>query len=262
MNRYLQGQDVAVVLPLVDDVGLPIQATAGSYRVLDQDGAVVVNTTAAPNPTGLEELSIAVPAVSNTLVAPAVQALRVLELTLTTATGTKLLTAHYLIEALEPLVVPDNSFQTLSQAEFRGASMPRLTAWEGAGRADRIAALIQARLNIAQLRFRQYFYDDQTHDIVPWTYPADITQLTASEFNSLDPVFVDHLRRAQVFEADEILIPVTDARKKRENGLMSESVGEVSQMFRPGKPVKGLVGERTMSCLAKYVIRRVRITRT
>lgn len=260
MDKYLAGQALNIKVPLVDAVGALINATAVSYRLLNEAGAVIVGATVVnPFVAGSEDVTIATSSANNTLTG-VTRGLRVLELTLTTAAGPRLVEQSYLIETLEPLVVPDESFQTLKQAELLGVSMPQIPSWELASRDARVAALIQARLHIAALAYRFTFADDQSH-LEPEFGVSDLKLLSTAEFNELSDEFKVALKRAQVFEADDILAGTTTLEGKRRAGLLSETIGESSMMFRSGRRPNYSTGDRATRVLAKYLVRGLRIGR-
>jgi hypothetical protein len=96
---------------------------------------------------------------------------------------------------------------------------------------------------------------------VNWAYLiTNIGLLTAAEIEALPALFLQALRMAQIAESDSILggDPVGELRRE---GLMSKTVGESSQMYRPGKPLVMPVSDRAMRYLAGYVRRSLVVGR-
>lgn len=262
MNAYLAGASVTVKIPLIDSGGLPIVASSASYRVLDQGGNMVVApTTISPWDPSYTEATISIPALQNALATGDLRDIRIVELSLITTLGTLLLATQYIIESLDPLVAPDNSFQTLSAAELVAASVPGLAGWNSASRNDKIAAMIQARLNIAQFQFR-YVFDAWQDRVEPQFGIGDLLLLTLQQFNTLPTEFLKALKRAQVIEASNIISAANDdVAAMREQGVVQKKVGESSFTFSTGQKLKQSVHPQTLECLSKYITYRVRIGR-
>lgn len=261
MQAYLGGQDVTLTIPLVDSTGVDIDATSVSYRVIGQAENVlvakdVVSTFAAGDTT----VSVSVSGDINTLPSGESLGLRVVELYVKTDIGTIKLEYGYFIEAEEVLAETVNSFQSYNAAMFLAYEMPNIPGWNEATKSDRIAAMIAARRNIGRLRFRYVF--DAYQNIVDNTMGiADLTLATAQQWNAMPKQFRDAVCRAQIAEAD-FLLGGQEYGDLRRAGLVSMTVGEAKQFFRPSKPFQGVVCERAMRELGKFVLFHTRITRT
>lgn len=258
INTYLENNPVTLSIPLVDEAGNAIVATEGSFRVLNEAGEAVVDTTAL-TVTGLTEVSVSVEGASNIVAGSQYRSLRVVELTLTTDAGTVLLQSEYIIEKTEVLAVGVNSFQTYNQAFLLSQELIDLAGWNEATKIQRTNALIRARQNIAQLTFRYQFDKFQDH-FEPTFGVADITSLTPTEFAALPADFRAALSRAQILEADNLL-GGDEYGDYRKQGVLSITVGEAKQFFRPAKPLAGPVCRKALRELNKYVQSRTRIGR-
>lgn len=249
---FRSGSDALVKFSLYDASGEPLVASALQYRVTDQEGVERVALTALPNVEGAESADVIVQAVINALAADATRELRTVELHVTTPGGVIVLTSHYFIDSGATLTVMGNSFQTLAQALMRSAEIANIAAWDSASDSEKIRALSEAYRALGKLSYR---YDrsasqSQLRDKV-WL-PSSILDLSLAEFQALDPKFRTALCIAQVIEADALL-GGSDVSNLRREGLMSATVGEVSQMFRPGKPLILPVARRTLQALAGFV---------
>jgi hypothetical protein len=252
MNSYVSGQQVTVTFQLVDADGVAITPTDADYQVIDQAGTVIEPMTNIALSGGETELQVTVSGADNTLVGTT-RALRQVELYLTTASGQFSLTQAYVVETTDPLVVRINSFQTLTAAEFQATSMADLRGWSAATRSAKVAAMIEAWRTICQLNFRYSFVDDQSH-IEPSFSISDLDDVTAEVWATLDPDFVEALQLAQVAEADELLGGgKSEVVRAREDGILSITVGESSQMFQSGKPIQSKVSSRAIKYLSKYL---------
>jgi len=260
MDKFLAAQTVTRTITLVNNDGTPISPTAASYRLLDESGNELVAATPVPGfSSGDGTAVIEVSPADNTLATGVSRALREIELTLTLPGGQVVQTDSYMVEILNGLAIPSESFQTLGKAELTAATIPGLIAWPAASRDDKISALVQARNNIAGLSFRRIWANYQNR--IEYEIGQGITMgidvlylflLTPAEFADLDADFKTALNRAQVLEAD-FLLDGDPVQKRREQGIVMEKVGEVTTMFRNGKPGRKPISEKAMRAIAMYV---------
>jgi hypothetical protein len=262
MEKYLAGADVTVTIPFVDSSGNAFTPSSASYRVLDEDGTVLIDTIPVPwlDPGGAP-VSILVGAGENALPAGSMRALRTVEVLAKTDAGSRLLIQNYVIEASEPLVPGTNSFQTINKAELIALDIPNLPSWGNASRDERVAALIQARLNIGQMSYRYRWSQDWQNYIQPEFGLYSIIQMTQAQYLTLPIDFRQAVERAQIMEADDLLggDPVL---AKRAQGIVSETVGGSTTMFGQVRPARQLICARAMHELGRYVVKRIRLSRT
>ncbi len=260
MNVYLAASDVTLTIPFVDSLGNPVTPTAVSYRVLDEEGAALVDSTSLAFDSLVGSVVVTVPAALNALPSGKVRALRQVELLMDTAAGRVFTEAQFVIEGTELLVPGTNSFQTLNKAELVALDIPGLTAWSQASRADRIAAMIQARNNIGQMQYRYRWSENWQNFIFPEFGIYSIVQFTQEQYLSLPIDFRVACERAQIMEADDLLggDPVL---AKRAQGIVSETIGDSTTAFSAVRPSRQLICDRAMKELARYVVKRTRLTR-
>lgn len=263
MDIFLAGTPVALTVALQDRNGNALEAASVEYRIVNQAGDEVLPRAALTSFGGGSEALIEVPAGLNAVatIDPAtvtaamidsffVRESRTVELFVTDDIGnTVLLTKTYTLEPAETLIAGLNSFQSFSQAELVAMDIPQLAGWNTSNEKDKIAALIEARLQICQLRFSLL---NSGQD--------NLALVTPSDFAKLPACFKLALCRAQVTQADAILggDPV-DVRRKE--GLILESIGEVKQMFRGGKPLELPVSKRALKYLSPFASFSQRIGR-
>ena len=118
-----------------------------------------------------------------------------------------------------------------------------------------VSAMTEAHFRLGQFAYRME--DDRGLDIVV----ENIRSLTINDLLLLPSAFLIALRKAQISEAD-IVMGGGSVHRKREDGLMSDTVGESKIMFRPGKPVVLPVDRRTLSYLSGYIYHGLSLTRT
>ena len=265
MDIFLAGTSVALTVPLQDASGNPLEVASVEYRIVKHDGSEILARTGLMGFAGGAEVVVEIPASLNevapidptTITADQIEALfvresRTVELFLTDPVGNvRLFSASYALEPVSTLIPGLNSFQSFSQASLVALDIPALAGWRGAADKDKIAALIEARIRICQLRFTNI---SEGADV------GGLATVTPLQFGSLSARFRLALCRAQVVEADAILggDPV-DVRRKE--GLILESIGEVKQMFRGGKPLELPVSKRALKYLSPFVSFSQRIGR-
>jgi len=251
MKTYLASNDVVETIILDDDDGVPYAATGVTYRVYDENDVNVVSTTPVTLVDGALDVAITVGASSNELPIGQVRGLRTIELLIETASGMFGKRVSYVVLNGEVVVKGENSYQTFSEALLGAMDLPGLVAWQDATRDERVAALVDSHSRLAKLRFSIKYDNGQTR-LGGATEIADIRNLSLEEFLALPLEFISSLQKAQIVEADTALggDPIDEQRR---GGLMSSTVGEVSQMYRSGTPLILPVSERALRHLTGYV---------
>lgn len=251
MDIYRNNQSVALT------VEIDGPALSATYRVFDQNDQVIIDTIEV---AGFIQNSVAVDiivdAAFNQLAEGEVRAMRRVEITPYDVNGAlKTSTVEYIIEALPTSIIGVNSYQTLSQAKLTAMDMPHLDIWNTADDRMIVSAMTEAHFRLGQFAYRME--DDRGLDIVV----ENIRSLTINDLLLLPSAFLIALRKAQISEAD-IVMGGGSVHRKREDGLMSDTVGESKIMFRPGKPVVLPVDRRTLSYLSGYIYHGLSLTRT
>lgn len=238
MQTFLPGTDVLVTTNLVDSAGTALSPLAVEYAVFTEDGEELVARVAVPAyVAGESEVSVTVLAASNALDTGETVGLRQVIFYAQLETGWVAQEEIYKIATLDPLVVPDTSFTTYNEAVLIASGMTDMDGWNAASKEDRLGALTQARDNLCRITYSE---------------ATDLSEYTADDFADLDATFKWVLQKAQVVEADAILVG-DEVSAKREGGLMSETIGESSMMFRPGRPAQYPVSKRAMKLLSRYI---------
>jgi len=245
MNLYLHATDVSLSISLQG-----IAATAVTYRVLDAAGVELLAESATGFVAGDTEVAIAVPVALNTLPAGTYTDLRKVELKVVAADGTRTISELYAIETPDVLVEGVNSYQNYETAELGAMFTQPLEAWGMNDKFARISAMIEARDRIGRLSFVEV----EAYDAF------SINELTPAQFQSLSAALRTALRKAQIVEADFVL-GGSAIDHKRDQGLMSETIGESSNMFRPGKPLELPVSKRTARMLMGHITYALKIGR-
>lgn len=284
---FPENTDVTVTVNLVDLNGdAIIGATAVNYRVLDADGTELQAPGAAAWNPGDPTVDITVPAILNVLPTGPIftpgqsfqdtlptRVLRIVEARVTGTGGVFLCKAIYVVAASVLLQTMVNSFQTLEQAILQTMDMPELEVWPTKTDAERLAAMTEAFFRLIKLgyRVRMNGWGDSPpagYNITLPTLNGDwvITPriwpiLKAADFANYPQHFRQSMAKAQIAEADIILGGDVTSRR-RNDGLMSETIGQSSQMFRPGKPLIMLISPQALKYLTNYIDFRQTICRS
>lgn len=265
MKTYDAGESFALKMDITQ-VDVPTSAT---YRVVDHAGVVLVPDTPIEVYGDDEHLEIVISS-DLTEVAPG-QRRKLLRVMLTVVGQDEELfkfSESVLIQALNKLLIPAESFQTVNEASMIAMDVFNLPNWEGSDRELRRKALIEAAHRIKRMRF------DLTKDVSGQDYIdhpswlltdnegdyAGFDGMSESDFNALPTTFLHDLKVAQVVEADAVL-GLETPESKRASGVLSDTVGETSQMFRSGRPIDLPVSKRTLRYLSRWLLNRWSIGR-
>jgi hypothetical protein len=242
MKTYPANRAITLQVPLVDSDGVGFSAPETvSAQVTDDAGDVLVPETAlTPTTTEIQAVTVAIE--TNTLDVGVPFGFRKVRLIAVKDGAPIVVDTDYLIESATPLIVGVNSFQTLEKAALMSAGLADVDAWTAASRAMRIGALQNAFHALGHF----------TYQVDGVRYP-NITALDPTVFADFNSVFLRQLRLAQIVEANEALGGNT-VSKKRRDGIMSETIGESSMMFRPEKVLNVPVTKRSMQLLRRYIV--------
>lgn len=267
------GQDVPITVSTEYNNASYVPDSA-QYRVLGP-GDTVLQDWQNVDPSGLTlgTISVTIPASLNQLNGTDTRDPRLIEFNVVAAdvfTGTQRVTTDYLISVdSPPLVLMVNSFQTYTDCLATAEDVKTdLEAWQDADMDARVAAMARAYNFLSRLNYEIYYdYDDiyfKTRASWGLPYMATVGRLynySSDQFLALDPDFIRSIRKAQIVEADVHLSGDT-AESKRHSGVLSETVGESSTMFRAGKPLSLMVSAKAMKYLSGYLKSTVRLTRS
>lgn len=268
MNSYAAGTTVTLSIPFEDLNGETLEPTALSWRLLDQYEEEILPSASIALVPAETETTITVPGSSNALLDGEIDAVREVELTITTAAGLNVIRYTYFIKSPVRLKLLVNSFQTYSHACLTADGIHGLDGWAGASEQERCVCLQEAYLRITRVGFRVRFpdaYDTQAHLSAhkeEGISPRMWSVMSIADYANVYPeVFRAALRRAQVAEADSILGGNIIAQR-RELGLLSETIGQSSMMFRSGKPLNFGISAAALRYLEGYVDIKMMLTRT
>lgn len=250
---------VSVPYPVVD--GTVISPTVIRYTVTDEAGSVIVGSTTIALPS-TTSATIMVPGASNVVPNASIRAMRVVTVTFVTASGEYTAVARYAVQKASLLVPMTNSFQTLDQALLTRLDLPPLDGWDIAEETLQIPAMVTAHDRMCRLSYRYRLSQDavsyEARD--PYWSIINIRESTEQDLAGWPEDFRTALRRAQIYEADQILKgdPVGD---KRRLGIVSESIGEAKMFFNARPPLRLALCEQAIDILSPHLLNRRRVGR-
>jgi hypothetical protein len=282
MNVYPAASVIELCVPLEDDLGDIIEDIAAvSYRVENADQEILVATTPIEITPESVEVKILIDSEINTLADEDVRDIRFVRLFIEKESGaTTEIETSYGISADDPLTVGVNSFATWRELVKLTMEVPNLGNWDSANKADRVAALIDARVRICRMAFDlnklQLDMTRQDYEVQAAGRPRSVRDgdpfgilggtislrdLTPEEFVKLPEPFRTALAKAQLAEANDIL--ETDSiTERRRQGLILETIGEVKQMFSSLLPPSAsTLCSRAQGYLSPYLSTTRKITR-
>ena len=270
MNTYLDAQDVVFAIAHANADGGALTPTGISLSVYDEEDELVHGPVTPTPAVGAGPTSVTIPGSANTLAEGEINGARRVRVTITTSGGSFLIPTFYLIKSEIMLIVPSNSFQSMTGALSKALIVSEMTAWDAAGETERTVALMEAYRRITQQTFRAEYTSVDSMRIITWPGESansaelgasTFAAMTRAEYDELPILLRNALALAQVAEANDILTadPIVDRRRA---GLLAESIGESSMMFKTMKPIDRGLGTRAMSYLRQFLISRVKIGRT
>ncbi|HHG7139756.1 Uncharacterised protein [Klebsiella pneumoniae] len=249
-----------------------------TYSVFDNAG----NTLLSEQPATLDSdysVQVAIPAEVNQI-GDADRALRRVKLKATTGTTTVEFENVYVLLNNFELVVFEQSFATLDDAAMYAIDMVKGDVILNMSRVQLRRLLIEATVRLKQMPFsiRRIFgvdYDDYDRPMnmlnvhnVYWgqegQYRMDLidwSKMSPELYAGLPDDFKKTLLVATVNEVAEIA-STTDSQSARDEGIVSESIGETTIAYRQGKAANLTVNRTTWRLLVKYLNNRTVVRRS
>ncbi|HBS6292352.1 TPA: hypothetical protein MYM04_004060 [Klebsiella pneumoniae] len=249
-----------------------------TYSVFDNAG----NTLLSEQPATLDSdysVQVAIPAEVNQI-GDADRALRRVKLKATTGTTTVEFENVYVLLNNFELAVFEQSFATLDDAAMYAIDMVKGDVILNMSRVQLRRLLIEATVRLKQMPFsiRRIFgidYDDYDRPMnmlnvhnVYWgqegQYRMDLidwSKMSPELYAGLPDDFKKTLLVATVNEVAEIA-STTDSQSARDEGIVSESIGETTIAYRQGKAANLTVNRTTWRLLVKYLNNRTVVRRS
>lgn len=233
MKRAVAGQPVTLAVALADAEGNELTVSALQHRLLDESGAVLQDWTNLSGPfSSTVSLSYG-PSLNQTT---ELRTIRHIQLQATTPGGVELIEEFYILEAVGGVLQRgQNSAVTMATALLKGYGQ-RAEALLEASNDARSNALLEAYRRLCRLDYKSF----------------DLSELTQSEFLSLDPTLLNALADAQVAEANAILTPDPIGDRRR-MGITLDTIGESKMMFSSAGIADLGLSKEALKYIGRYV---------
>lgn len=199
---------------------------------------------------GEEEIKIEIEADRNFLDPDVAMGYRHIDLYVENTEGTFIEFIEYFLVGEIKLEIMKNSYQTYGEAQLTATSCSDMQSWiQEYPREDKISSLVSAFYKMGQLCFK---VDDRVIN--------NLNSLSKSDFLSLNPNFVNAIRRAQVIESNALSAYNIGDMMKRQ-GVLSSTIGETSQMFKTGNTAINKLSYTAINELTGWLYRNVTIGR-
>ncbi len=243
MDKYFIDQPIAITVPLVSDEVPAPTSVAYTIRTIAPTAADLETGTLDPNGDGvLTRLYTALEIGLRSIVE--------IEYVLDDGVADPYTnTVQFMAEAKDQLSKGVNSYQSYYDALLNAEDLSGIDSFKNADKVDQITALTHAYLVLNTMTYT----DNQAEYY-------DLGGLDATALDLMDVAFLQALCYAQLIEANEMLDP-NSLYQKRQDGLMSETIGESSMMFRAGNILNFPITRRSMFFLRNYTIIRARLQR-
>lgn len=273
LGAYKSGEAVSLMFTLN-----VLDAVSASYSLKDGRGNLVADDVPVEFEAGQMAITVVVPAEQNTLV-DRERDLRRLILKVNDGSIKHLTDQMYVLMADFELSVPAMSFSTIADAQMQAIDMLNGDSLLSDGESLMRKRLIEATRRIKTMPFslRRIFgigfdgYDRPqnrlnvstaslcsdshiTGDLVDWE------EVDEQQFAAFPDDFKKALMLASIGEASEIANG-NDVASAREDGILSESIGETTNMYRTGKSAPKTVARSTWRLLSKYTNNRIIVRR-
>ncbi|HCL5638277.1 TPA: hypothetical protein N2N45_004364 [Klebsiella aerogenes] len=273
LGVYKDGDDVTLRFSL--DV---MNATSATYSVKDARGKIITSGVNVPVTDGQMFVAVTIPGSVNALEERERDLRRV---TLSVDAGGVFINKEqqYIVLRNFELSVPGQSFISIADAQLQAIDMLNGGSLLSGSEGDLRRQLIEATRRVKSMSFsvrRIYGIDWDDYDrpqnmlatsTLPfrWAgqYASDIvdwSKLSDEDFMEFPESFRSALALAVVNEASEIA-GGNDIQRAREDGIVSESIGETTIAYRQGKSAVSTVSRTTWRILLKYMDNRVIVRR-
>lgn len=264
MNTFSPSTDVVLKFDMFDEETMePVDPVSATFDLFDDEGDKLIDQDSVTVTGGEDSLSVTIGSTYNSMTET--EGARTAVLYVMTAAGEVTFQKTYLLARFSFLQVPSESGMTLPQSEILSSKMAQsvLEVWDDAEPKRKSAGLREAWSRLSRIPYLPY----KAFDDVPSTAPDKIIEgnfsiasLTKAEWDELPQEFRNALKRAQIIEAAVILDgdPTWD---RRQDGLISKTVGESSEMFASKKAAFSTVSPKAYREISGYIRRTVRIGR-
>ncbi len=262
MDFHPENYDVVITVPFSDAAGTEVTPSAASAKVLDGDGAEVVDLGVLAFANDATSSDVTIAGAFNVLPVGERFAIRILEVSMTFPAGTLKRRFSYAVEADVALTLMENTFMSFEYASLVSTEFVNKTGWAVSDEGARKTALVEAynRLTRIPMKWNPRDVDGNPIRTQENVIPRDLwIEIDSDGFANFPTHFKRALRRAQFVEANELLQGDTISAKRRA-GILAETIGESSMRISENMVDYG-VSTETLTTLAGYIHFDMRIGR-
>jgi len=242
METFIADRDLDVEIQYSDSEGTAITPVSASYSLIDEMGTAILDGVVLAPSAPTETITVL--GVNNALLPSAVRGYRELTVTYVDDQGkVRDFNKTWLIESRTTLSPGLTSFATNGSMILTAVGLAEVEEFLNAPVKEQMVSLHQAYRNIAQLPVLI------TINEKVYTSTAELDAPTLASLGRLN---LDTLKTAQVIEAN-FLLGGNPMEQRRRDGILSESIGEVSQFFRTSKPLVMPVCREAARVLGKFM---------
>mgnify|MGYP003636877717 CR=1 FL=1 len=263
MNTFIPGSDITLTFDMVDDESETIDPVSATFDVFDHEGVQLVTGQAITVVGSEDQLETVIDATHNTITGA--EGARSVIMNIVAANGNKRLTKTYLLSGQSFLVVPEESGMTIIQSEMLSVKMAQsvLEVWNDEDEKRKSAALRESWTRLSRIPFSPWRdFEVPDSDVPKSLINGDfaLNQLSMSEWLQLPANFKGAIKRAQLIEA-AVLLDGDPTWDRRQDGLISKTVGESSEMFSSKKAAFSTISPKSQREISAYIRRRIVIGR-
>lgn len=239
------GVDLSLSVELIDGDGA-IPATAVSFALYDGDNLELIPLTRVAT-FNIGDYVVQIPinqSFNKNLATSYTLKSRWVKVVATLSTGSKTINRYYSIKPSSPLSLMFGSYQTMQEAESLVSQLTNMDYWNAATEDKKINAMVESFERLGRLAYSVSGYFEKIENL---------NDLSQEAVTLMPSKFLKALKRAQLFEANEILLDASGLRQQREDGLVSETVGESSKTWKNTPTVKSSVSKRALNELSSYL---------
>ena len=246
IDTYRSGE--AVSLSFAFNV---LDIESATYTVRDGAGAIIVDNEPLDITEGQMSIPVVVSAEHNLLSDKERDLRHVIVKAVASGLTHEERKMYVLLNSFE-LSIPGQSFATVADAQMQAIDMLNGDTLLADGEGLMRKRLIEATRRVKTLPFS--IRKVLRHDLIDWE------QMTPEKFDEFPDYFKQALMLAVVNEACEIANG-NDVAAAREDGILSESIGETTNMYRTGKAANVHVARSTWRLLVSYINNRMIVRR-
>lgn len=255
MNTYLQGVNIDINIPLLNDIGEDLDNVSKVTWILYDENEKLL-TSGEVTDFDEELASVRVEAKYNLVDKDEQSEVRLLVATLM-CDNEKSYTHkfYYILQSEAILQYGKNSILTYMQALKLTPTIATLVSWNSATEAQQKTALLNAFTNLSRLRLhRGCAGDDADYEAyrVIGSAPVTLTDFPEKAWAKFSTQFKKDFQLAQMMEA-EYLLGGDGVEQLRHKGVMSYTVGEVKQFYRTSTPLEMGCCKDALRYVGRYI---------